>query len=119
LLKLHLMKNVQIRDPLYQFFKVKLEEFLVDSPQKTGLDMVKGITNTLTLTMKRHGYFLLIIKQNLKLNQEDLMLLPMDIIVIIYYQHLEAHGIYVLMKIVTNIMEVILNWVTLMNYHLD
>jgi hypothetical protein len=61
----------------------------------------------LTHQMIKHGYFLLIIKRNLKLNLEEQMLLPMGIGVIIYYQRLEVHMIYALMKMVTKILQVI------------
>jgi hypothetical protein len=93
-------------------------EFLEVLPLKTGLDMDQVVTNILTQTMIKLGYFLLIIKQNSKLNLEDLVLLLMGIGLIGYCLHSEAHGIYALMKIVTNIIVVIHYLVTLMNYHL-
>ena len=71
--------------------------------------MVQAIVSILTHQMIKHGYFLLIIKRNLKLNLEEHMLLPMGIILIINYQRLEVDMIYALMKTVTKILQVIHN----------
>ena len=62
----------------------------------------------LTHQMIKHGYFLLIIKRNLKLNLEvQELLLPMGIGYIINYQRLEVDMIYALMKTGTKILQVI------------
>ena len=43
--------------------------------------------------MKKHGYFLLTIKLNLKLKKVEIMLLFTAKLPLVYYQHLEMDGI--------------------------
>ena len=105
------MKNASTRGQLYLFFKVKMEEYLEDILQKIGYCIISSsqILPTInTHLMRKHGYFLLIIKQNSKLKlEENNMLLHVALININYYQHLELDGIYVLMKMVIKILQVI------------
>ncbi len=80
--------------------------------------MVQEVISILIHQMIKHGFFLLIIKRNSKLNLEDHQVqLLMGIILIIYYRHLEVPGIYVLMKTDTKIQVIIQFLEALMNYH--
>jgi hypothetical protein len=70
--------------------------------------MVQVVISIHTHQMIKHGFFLLIIKQNSKLNlEENNMQLHMVIGVIINCQHSEVHMIYALMKMVIKIPVVI------------
>jgi hypothetical protein len=104
------MRNVSTRAQPYLFFRVKMEEYLEDILQKIGYCIISHsqiLRSINTQLMTKHGYFLLIIKLNLTLYLEDYMLLHAALIHINYYQHLELDGIYVLMKMVIKILQVI------------
>jgi hypothetical protein len=87
-----------------------MEEYLEDILQKIGYCIISHsqiLRSINTYLMTKHGYFLLIIKLNSNIILEVQVLLHVAFININYYQHLEMDGIYVLMKTVIKIPQVI------------